>query len=39
VVPRGKYFFLIGAGIRQDEKTGSHAEVDGILSSLKLEAL
>ncbi len=36
VVPRGDYFFLIGAGTRQDESTGSRAEIQNILSSMSL---
>ncbi len=27
IVPRGDYFFIIGAGTRQDEKTGSRDEI------------
>ena len=37
VVPRGKHFILIGCGTRQDEQTGKRAELEKILSSLKLE--
>lgn len=37
VVPRGDYFFLIGAGTRQDEKTGSRAEINSILRTIKIE--
>lgn len=37
IVPRGKFFFMIGAGTRQDEKTGKREEVGSIIDSLKLE--
>jgi hypothetical protein len=37
IVPRGDYFFMIGAGTRQDEKTGSREEIQDILASLKIE--
>lgn len=37
VVPRGKHFFLIGSGTRQDEKTGKREEIEKIIASLKLE--
>lgn len=37
VVPRGDYFFLIGAGTRQDERTGSRAEIQDILNSVKIQ--
>jgi hypothetical protein len=36
IVPRGDYFFLIGAGTRQDEKTGSRAEIQAILDSVRI---
>ncbi|KIM11921.1 MAG: hypothetical protein KU37_03455 [Sulfuricurvum sp. PC08-66] len=36
IVPRGDYFFLIGAGTRQDEKTGSREEIEKILSTIVL---
>jgi len=39
LVPRGNFFFLIGAGTRQDEKTGSRDEIQSILSSLKIEKI
>lgn len=35
IVPRGEYFFIIGAGTRQDEKNGSRKEVHSILSTVK----
>lgn len=34
IVPRGDYFFMIGAGTRQDEKTGSRDEIREILDSV-----
>lgn len=37
IVPRGKFFFMIGAGTRQDEKTGTRAEIEKILSSVLIE--
>ena len=39
IVPRGKFFFMIGAGTRQDEKTGKRSEIQKILESLKIENL
>jgi len=36
IVPRGDYFFMIGAGTRQDGKTGSREEITKILSSVEL---
>ncbi|MFO7529002.1 MAG: hypothetical protein R6W86_09400 [Marinobacter sp.] len=36
IVPRGDYFFMIGSGTRQDEKTGSREEISEILSSVEL---
>ena len=37
VVPRGKHFFMIGAGTRQDEKTGKRQEIDKILATIKID--
>lgn len=37
IIPRGDYFFMVGAGTRQDERTGSRDEIQAILSSLKIE--
>lgn len=37
IVPRGDYFFMLGAGTRQDEKTGTRKEIESILSSVKIE--
>jgi hypothetical protein len=37
VVPRGKHFFMIGAGTRQDEKTGRREEIEKILATIKIE--
>lgn len=36
IVPRGDFFFMIGAGTRQDEKTGSRKEIRNILESVVL---
>jgi hypothetical protein len=37
IVPRGDYFFIIGAGTRQDEKTGTREEIRAILETVKIE--
>jgi hypothetical protein len=37
IVPRGKFFFLIGAGTRQDEANGTRAEIRSILESVKID--
>src|SRR5574341_401976 len=37
IVPRGDYFFVIGAGTRQDEKNGSRKEIERIMKSIKIE--
>ena len=37
IVPRGKFFFMLGAGTRQDGKTGSRGEIETILSSVKIQ--
>jgi hypothetical protein len=37
IVPRGDYFFLLGAGTRQDESTGSRNEIQDILRSVKID--
>lgn len=39
VVPRGSYFFLLGAGTRQDEKTGSRAEINKILNTVEIQPI
>jgi hypothetical protein len=36
-VPHGDYFFLLGAGTRQDETTGTRAEIRAIVDSVKIE--
>jgi len=36
IVPRGEYFFMIGAGSRQDEKTGLRSEIQSILSTVRI---
>jgi hypothetical protein len=37
IVPRSDYFFMLGAGTRQDEKTGSRKEIAAILDTVKIE--
>ena len=37
IVPRGDYFFMIGAGTRQDGKTGNREEIQSILKTVKIE--
>ncbi len=37
VVPRGSYFFILGAGTRQDERTGSRVEINKILNSVEIQ--
>jgi hypothetical protein len=37
IVPRGNYFFIIGAGTRQDEANGTRAEIRSILESLQID--
>jgi hypothetical protein len=37
VVPRGELVFIIGAGIRQDEKTGTRQEVRRIIDTIKID--
>ena len=36
IVPRGDYFFMIGAGTRQDEVTGTRKEIREILKTVKI---
>lgn len=36
IVPRGDFFFMIGAGTRQDEQTGSRQEIREILDTLEI---
>ncbi|HPI95757.1 MAG TPA: hypothetical protein PK055_08975 [Gammaproteobacteria bacterium] len=35
IVPRGDYFFTIGAGTRKDEKTGTREEISKIIESIQ----
>lgn len=35
IVPRGRYFFMIGAGTRTDEKTGTRQEIAAILNTVR----
>ena len=37
IVPRGDYFFMIGSGTRQDEKTGTRREIHEILKTIKID--
>jgi len=34
IIPHGDYFFLVGAGTRQDEKTGSRKEIESIINTI-----
>ena len=36
IVPRGNFFFLIGAGTRQDEANGTRAEIRSILEGVTI---
>ena len=37
LVPRGEYLFILGSGTRTDEKSGSRAEIQKILETVKIE--
>ena len=37
IVPRGAYFFMMGAGTRADEKTGTRKEIQDILATVKID--
>lgn len=37
IVPSGDYFFMIGAGTRPDERTGSREEIRNILETVRIE--
>ena len=37
IIPRANYFFMVEAATRQDEKTGTRDEIQGILNSLVIE--
>ena len=37
IVPRGQYFFVIGAGSRQDEANGTRAEIHAIIDKLRID--
>jgi len=37
IIPRKNFFFMVGAGTRQDEKTGTREEIKGILNGLIIE--
>lgn len=36
VVPRGECFFLLGAGTRQDERSGTRKEIKSILDTVRI---
>ena len=36
IIPRGKYFFMVGAGTRQDEKTGTRKEIESIINTIEI---
>ncbi len=37
VIPNGDLFFMIGASTREDEKSGSRKEIEGIINSIKIK--
>ena len=37
IVPRGDYFFMLGAGTRQDEKTGTRKEIEAVLRTVVID--
>ena len=37
IVPKGNYFFMIGAGTRQDEANGTRAEIQSIISTINFD--
>lgn len=37
IVPKGDYFFILGAGTRQDEKSGSRKEIRQLVDSIKIQ--
>lgn len=37
VVPRGELLFLIGVGLRQDEKNGSRQEIRSIVETIRID--
>ena len=37
IVPRGDYFFMMGAGTRPDEKTGTRAEIQKIVATVRID--
>jgi hypothetical protein len=37
IIPHGDYFFMMGAGTRQDEKTGSREEIQSILKTVTIK--
>jgi hypothetical protein len=37
IVPRGDLFFIVGAGTRRDEKSGTRKEVHSIIDTIKID--
>lgn len=37
IIPKENYFFMIGVGFRQDEKTGSYDEIKSILDTIVIQ--
>lgn len=37
LIPRGDFFFMVGAGTRTDEKTGTRKEIAAIMKTVKIE--
>lgn len=37
IVPRGEYFFMLGAGTRQDEANGTREEISAIVETIAIE--
>ncbi len=39
IVPHGDYYFMIGAGTREDGKTGSREEIQSILKTVRIDQI
>jgi hypothetical protein len=37
IIPRGDYFFMIGAGTRADERTGTRQEIQDIVNTVSID--
>jgi hypothetical protein len=37
IIPRGDFLFILGAGTRQDEKTGTRAQIRAILETVRID--